>query len=63
MFFERCMGTMDSICASLWQPTHTPISREFSRGCSPHPQTTLLNHILKADHGKRIAVIENEVCG
>ena len=24
-------------------------------------QTTLLNHILTADHGKRIAVIENEV--
>lgn len=25
-------------------------------------QTTLLNHILTAEHGKRIAVIENEVC-
>jgi hypothetical protein len=25
-------------------------------------QTTLLNHILTAHHGKRIAVIENEVC-
>ena len=24
-------------------------------------QTTLLNHILTAEHGKRIAVIENEV--
>lgn len=24
-------------------------------------QTTLLNHILTRDHGKRIAVIENEV--
>lgn len=24
-------------------------------------QTTLLNHILTAQHGKRIAVIENEV--
>ena len=24
-------------------------------------KTTLLNHILTADHGKRIAVIENEV--
>lgn len=24
-------------------------------------QTTLLNHILTADHGKKIAVIENEV--
>lgn len=25
-------------------------------------KTTLLNHILTAQHGKRIAVIENEVC-
>ncbi|RUS27486.1 hypothetical protein BC938DRAFT_483190, partial [Jimgerdemannia flammicorona] len=29
---------------------------------TPHvdTQTTLLNYILKADHGKRVAVIENE---
>ena len=25
-------------------------------------KTTLLNHILTASHGKKIAVIENEVC-
>lgn len=40
------------------------------RSSKPHPRTiwrllragktTLLNHILKSNHGKRIAVIENE---
>lgn len=31
------------------------------RLCVPCVQTTLLNHILTGDHGRRIAVIENEV--
>ena len=39
---------------------HSPTDVPCIRPCL---QTTLLNHILKADHGKRIAVIENEVCG
>ncbi|KAL2936201.1 COBW domain-containing protein 1 [Bienertia sinuspersici] len=30
------------------------------KGKQEHEATTLLNHILTADHGKRIAVIENE---
>lgn len=29
-------------------------------GCPGSGKTMLLNHILKADHGERIAVIENE---
>ena len=28
----------------------------------PPGKTTLVNHILTANHGKKIAVIENEVC-
>ncbi|KAK9229511.1 hypothetical protein WN944_022474 [Citrus x changshan-huyou] len=38
------------------------ISLQIHRLQSPQtlPPTTLLNHILTADHGKRIAVIENE---
>lgn len=29
-------------------------------GCPGSGKTMLLNHILKADHGERIAVIENK---
>ncbi|KAL9316970.1 hypothetical protein ACSQ67_013487 [Phaseolus vulgaris] len=40
--------------------TVIPPTIAFRQPSSPASSTTLLNHILTAEHGKRIAVIENE---
>ena len=56
-------GTLNSppICLG---PARTLLTSLTVRSPPPPPhrsgKTTLLNHILRADHGKRIVVIENE---
>jgi ABC-type transport system involved in cytochrome bd biosynthesis fused ATPase/permease subunit len=50
----------DFSCARPAQHTFPPFFLQVITGFLGSGKTTLLNHILTGNHGKRIAVIENE---
>lgn len=53
---------MPQYCTTLWPTPRNTLSRtpQVITGFLGAGKTTFINHILTAQHGKKIAVIENE---